>query len=705
LAISLLVFLPACGGGGGSDTTGFLIPGEFAYYNTGGGGNLSMVSRGGQGLTGNGGAGGEFYLYAYSSGDILVTPNGTVDTTYTIPDVRPELGINPRSVTANETIQPDTTTNQILGDDGLTPATGLWVAPGVTLTLMPNNDQFGGGVYSRIYMIFEDGVIVEGALDAEPGDLAAFDDGLGNYTANLLIVADNFWMSASGSIDTSGAAALMGDGAAGGDVDIDVDGNVVAYGPVDTRGGDGETAGGAGGSVNYESNDYGAYNLGAIDTSGGDATGAPLVTGVVEIGAVGGAAGDIEIYSDYGAAVNKGMLTAIGGNGTNGGGAGGDVNIESEEIGMLVNAADIYTRGGNATSAGPGGSGGDIYLESCSGTLRATGSFDSRGGNGLGAEGNGGAGGDITFYIDDCDYIYDEYVVGGMYVGCSLDASGGDGANGGDGGDLNFEPDQDEVYKPGLQVTVICGSPVIDVRGGDGAVNGGSGASNEIYNDGAYDYNGTEFLHDIRMEVDLIARGGNGQTGAGGNGGSMDIYQDDETYGPDYDRIVRNTGNFDLRGGNGATTGGNGGYFFMFDHYYCMNEGDIDNSGGSGGTGPGGFGGEIEVLADDLVSCAGMLTSNGGASQSGLGGNAGDISVEGRFTSCSGTYTARGGASATDTGGNGGTVDVYGTERRSTVSGTGDVSEGTGAVADGLEGEIWVDGTKLPLTGGTATIQ
>ncbi|MDH3591456.1 MAG: hypothetical protein OER88_06235, partial [Planctomycetota bacterium] len=578
LLLSCTLF--GCNDSNGATTAGggvIVVPSEYAFFSEAGGQNLTMVSRGGEGLTGDGGGGGVFYVNAYSSGDILVVPYGTINTDYEVPDVRPELGFNPRTITVSETIQPEPGGNEILGDDGVNTATGLWVQAGVTLTLMPNNDSNAQGRYSRAHMAFEDGVIVEGAIFLGPGDSKVFGDGLGNYTASLLIQADNFWMGTAGVIETHGESVAAGRGADAGDVHLDINGNVVSYGRVVAYGGDGVTGGGQGGDVEFESSWYGVYNLGAIDTNGGSATGA---------GAMGEWAGDIEMYAHYGALVNKGTLTAVGGDGPAGGDWGGDVTLE---IGMLVNAARIDTRGGHATVAGPGGLGGDIYLESCSGTMRVTGDLDSRGGNGLGVEGNGGHGGNITFYLQDCDYIYGEYVAGGMFVGANLDASGGSGAAGGWGGELNFEPDQDEIWKPGLQPTIICGYTVIDVRGGDGAMDGGDASDyNQIYNDGAYDENDTEYLFDIHMQVDVLARGGNGLSGRGGRGGSFEINQDDYVYNPMYDRVVRTTANFDLRGGNGTTRGGRGGEFMVFDHYMCVNEGDIDTSGGRGGSDYGG---------------------------------------------------------------------------------------------------------------------
>ena len=119
----------------------------------------------------------------------------------------------------------------------------------------------------------------------------------------------------------------------------------------------------------------------------------------------------------------------------------------------------------------------------------------------------------------------------------------------------------------------------------------------------------------------------------------------------------------------------------------------------------GGEAGNIEVMSDDVVTCTGVLTANGGASQSGDGGDANEIYVAGRFNTCSGTYTARGGDSVSGFGGHGGMIDVFGTERRTPASGSADVREGVGSEGDGEEGEVWVDGTKLPLVDGVTTLR
>ncbi len=667
---------------------------QYEFFNPNGGGGLMILHHGGEGLNGDGGDGGEFELYAYAAGDIRILDYGTIDTNFDVPTDRPELGTNVRTIAADETILPDDTFT-ILGDDGQTVATGLYVMAGVTLTLRPNFDSNIDGTLNEVRINFEDGVIIEGTVETgpvEPGPVVEQVTGPPN-TAGLDINAANFLITATGMVDTRGEDGATGEpGAAGGDIDFYSDGTIISYGMLMSYGGSG-TAGGAGGDCDLYSSDYAVYNLGPISTWGG--------TGSTGLGGNGGYI-NLETDDTGGGVRNSGTLVSRGGNGATGGGSGGDVDIVGYYMGETVNSGDADAAGGNATADGNGGAGGSIYIYAGSSHLRVTGDLVSRGGNGAGA-GNGGDGDYIEIYLNDDDYIEGDYSVEGLFVGANMDARGGDGANGGDGGDILFYPDQDSTYLPGSQPTILAGYAGIDGSGGNGTVNGGNAytGTNEIYNDAGEDYEGNEYIGDIEVRVPMDFSGGNGGTGTGGDGADLEIWNY-EYYGmPLFGRVVHNLADIDLSGGNGGTSGGQGGDFYMYDYYSVVNEGDIFTAGGNGGTGDGGEGGEVEIYGDDLCECRANIDTSGGNTMDGVGGSGGYVAIAGRTTICHGDINTSGGNSMNGTGGNGRDIEVWSTDRLTDAAGQVNLAEG-GGNTDGEPGEFWLDGIQIDLTSGVA---
>ena len=665
---------------------------QYEFFIPSGGGDLTILHHGGAGLNGNGGDGGEFELYAYAAGDIRILDYGTIDTSFAVPTHLPELGENVRTIAADTTLLP-TDTYTILGDDGLTVATGLHVLAGVTLTLRPNYDRGSDGTLDEARIDFDDGVIIDGTIatgPVEPGPAPAQVIGPPD-TASLEIDAANVLIAATGMVDTRGENGAAGEvGGNGGDIDFDSEGTFISHGSMMTYGGNG-TAGGHGGGIDFGSNDYAVYNTGPITTYGGvGSTGA------------GGDGGGIYIWSDDngGGVRNSGTVVSRGGAGAMAGGAGGYVDLEGYYIGEFVNSGDVDASGGNATMDGNGGDGGYIYFYAGGSHMRVTGNLVSRGGNGAGA-GDGGDGDYIELYLDDNDYIEGEYSVEGMFVGANMDARGGNGANGGDGGDVYIYPDQDTQYLPAGQPAILAGYAGIDGSGGNGTVNGGSAykGTNEIYNDGANSYGGEYYVGDIEVRVPMDFSGGNGGTGSGGAGADLDIdnYYFDGT--PRFDRVVHNVGDVDLSGGNGGTFGGQGGDFYMYDFYSVVNEGDVNTSGGNGGTENGGGAGWVEILGDDLCECRANIDASGGNSVDGVGGNADYVEIAGRTAICHGDIDVSGGDSTNAAGGNGGDIDVWSTDRLTDASGQMNVAEGGGAT-DGMPGEAWLDGIKIDLTNG-----
>ncbi|MDJ0976792.1 MAG: hypothetical protein QNJ98_20220 [Planctomycetota bacterium] len=684
-----MALMPACGGssGGGSSGGQVLPPGSF-----------KILTGGGVGFTGHGGDGNYIEILSDGGSDIRILRGGTVDASFTVPTTAPDLGPNPLTVTSDMTVTPmplGATTARLIGDDGFNDATGLRVLPGVTLTIRGNYDSDNSdgdgnnstGTKERAYLDFTYCVLIEGTITGHQDDNPG--DGLRDNALAIDLDCDTFITTATSVIDLVGEDGAPGSGmwGDGGDFDVGSDGAIITRGRIDLRGGSGDT-GARGGDLELDA-EYGMYNTGVIDTSGG-----------LGLTGDGGNAGSVELYSeDTGPMMNSGPITARGGDGQKGGGTGGEIDLYTDDVGGLVNGGAIDSSGGDCVGTnGHGGSAGDIVLDVHSGSMRAAGSYTARGGNGAGT-GEGGEGNYIEFYVDYSDYIEENYQAGSLYLGANIDARGGDGAAGGEGGDVIVEMEYYDPVTPGMHEVVLMGYAEFNTSGGNGAVNGGAAGYGLIEQENGEDDSDMLYIGSIYNEVPWIMRGGDGTAGWGGNGGEMDIDDDDYYATPDYDRTVVNVAPFDMRGGDGATDGGDGGDFFMYGYYQTRNTGAIDTSGGTGDSEEGGRGGDIEILSDGICFNQANLTGNGGSTTVGPAGSGADIYIEGRETTCVGVLTARGGNCANGTGGGGGYVEVYSTEHASTLSGSAHVAPGLGT-PPGKGGAVWLDGVRAALTGG-----
>jgi hypothetical protein len=278
----------------------------YQYFHPEGAGTLGIDTSGGEGLNGDGGYAGRFVISAYASGDIMVLPNGWIDTSFEVPTAPIELGDNVRTIAADETIRPDEVTRRLIGDDGLTEATGLHVLPGVVLTLLPNSDRGNDGTLDEARVRFDDGVLIEGTIVLGEVETLLAQVALPDATAALDIDAANIVITATGVIETHGRAGGAGqDGADGGEVDLRADGTLINQGAILTYGGDGAN-GGAGGRCDLSSDAYRIFNTGPISTYGG--------TGLVGEGGQGGRI-DIDSNEVGGGISNSGDLDSSGGNG------------------------------------------------------------------------------------------------------------------------------------------------------------------------------------------------------------------------------------------------------------------------------------------------------------------------------------------------------------------------------------------------------
>lgn len=682
--------VPACGGSGGVQERGL--------------GVLVMNMLGGRGTNGNGGSGGYLEVYAETGGDIDINRRGSVNASVTIPVVAPYLGSNPRTVTGTATITTTAGVNTILGDDNATPATGLWVRAGANVTITPNIDVDDAdvdgdpatGTKEEVQLVFAEGVYIQGTL------AVATRDGSDNVAdldvdAEVLVIAGGRILSA-GADNVAGAA-----GANGGAVRVSVSDSIVNAGTIDTTGGDDDN-GGNGGGVNLYAGDYSIYNAGTIDTRGGRGA-----------AGFGGSAGPIDLSTDDFGVHNTGNLLAAGGPGTDGGGDGNYIVLYSGDVGAITSAGTLDASGGHATNDGDGGNAGYIDLDANSGSARIAGSVRSRGGNGGPAGGNGGDGYYFDVYADGTNsYINSNYRPEGIFIGADIDVSGGTGEDGGHAGYVYIE---NYAYGYARPVGVsLVGYQSIRMDAGDGSVDGGSVTSTSyIESDDCYDYEiGDYFGGNIFIDVPITARGGSGATGNGGYGGSLYVEADMADMGEEPALGLRMTAAVDLRGGNGAQDGGDGG---DFDAYFyppsgpgavegLTVRGGVSCRGGEGAAGNGGDGGYAYFYMDTTdgevggarsgTTLAGTIDVSGGNGYVD-GGDADGVDVYGDFwIRSTAAILSRGGHGATGDGGNGDDVDHYLDSQDSTrftdeveirVSGSVDVSGGSGAVDGGDSGD------------------
>src|SRR5262245_6617021 len=181
LLLTAVAIVPACGGssGGGKAPAPAPTPTAFdgAVLLNDTPGTATFKSLGGKGSVGAGGSGGICRVAGLSASDTQVLKTGAINTAFIMPSATPPLGSNPLTISANTTLDvpggaltPGLTT--VLGDNGTTTATGLWVKPGVTLTLGPNWDldnldvdnDVSTGTKEQCRIAFQLGVLVEGNI-------------------------------------------------------------------------------------------------------------------------------------------------------------------------------------------------------------------------------------------------------------------------------------------------------------------------------------------------------------------------------------------------------------------------------------------------------------------------------------------------------------------------------------------------------------
>ena len=482
-ALAALALLSACSQGGRAPSA--VVQPETASVS------------GGIGRAREGGAGGQVTLSSVS-GDVRISPRPLPATQPPPAPGLPSPGANPRTVEGVETFAPDAQ-NGLLGDDGATPATALWVGPGGDLTLLANHD-------AGIALLLDGPLVVEGTLRVGAPDQV--DRPLLSAQVGGLRVLPG------GRVDGRGADGGAGTGGSGATLIVGVMRDLVVEGTIDTRGGAGSD-GGPGGFIDLYAGNGQVMNTGIADSSGGEGRSG-------RGGDAGGSAiwGTPEADGD-GDAYNSGQLVARGGDGALGGGAGAAAYVSGCKNGRAVHdvAGLLDSSGGNATLDGDGGAAGPLAVVASGDRVVSLGRLVARGGEGA-VSGAGGAGGFVGVG-SVASILRLSGTLGGEVV-LLADARGGNGAVGGAGGELRVwvERSLDRLPDP-LVVSVVA----LEATGGDGQSTGGAGGTLELY---AYDVSEDPSVPPevsstgmVRLDSGVLAVGGAALTGGGGAGGSL----------------------------------------------------------------------------------------------------------------------------------------------------------------------------------------
>jgi hypothetical protein len=640
-------------------------------------GTLKIVTKGGTATTGPGGLGGAVTVSGSGGGPLQLLQTGLPDASFTVDTAQPALGANPKTIATSTTLVVNDPANPVNGDTVATqPATGLWVKPGITLTLQP----FVGATST---LNLTSGVLVEGTLTATRNPA-------GDATS-ITITCANLLVTTAGIIDLSGLDSGVALGGAGGTFQVTATGAIAHAGKFTAKGGAG-VGGGPGGSFGATSSVSIVASSGTIDVSGGSGT-----TGA---GGPGGTAGSIAAFAQ-GDVGSSGALTARGGDGTTGGGDGGFVILQS--IGAAARSSSaITTSGGSATVGGNGGTAGTIGVQSAGRDLLVTGSLQAQGGAGAGAGGVGGSGSSVSLARAPAS------VSGSLLLAAGIDTSGGSGtAGGGSAGGVTVNGSSGTVFPDSKQYASLLGYASIDTSGGGGTV-GRTAGNVSITQSAAFSQPGNTTLYtdDVRNEVPITAKGGAGSAGNGGRGGNVSFRNTSVMALPTTHSTV-NVADIDASGGTGTAAGGGGGTVSMSDQYQVSNQGKVNTTAGNGGTGNGGSGGALSfTAADGTVENLGELQAAGGSSTGGNGGSGGDFNAQGNEVTAAQNFTGNGGASTTARGGFGGDVVLLGVRTGTLFSGTLSVKAGTsvaGFTPAPTDGLVLIDGVTQALTGGQYT--
>lgn len=436
-------------------------------------------------------------------------------------------------------------------------------------------------------------------------------------------------MVLDGKIDVSGADAAPGTGGPGGSFGAwAFNGGVWSGANVDASGGNGTSDGGLGGTIQlgYDNSNepLDLRNTGSLNAAGGVQTDASCFADAITCR--GGQGGGVELFATLADLANTGTLKAKGGDGAKGAGNGGAILTQIKNSGTpslpdarLGLSGTVDANGGAGTSDGAGGgAGGTLAVRNCTGRdsvaeLLGYAGLYAHGGVATG-QGTGGGGGSVIITSAE-----DVPSPRRLYLNVPLDLSGGQGFNAGNGGFLNINLSArvkvDNEVPAGLPSLTLDGdhamfggdaTPKSGHEGGGGTVrivtradltlsgslttSAGSGLNPQ-----SGSYGGSMLIESIlgalSNSASLSANGSENTSSAptvGGSGGCMSLEG----------QTLSNSGTLTARGGNGVA-GGEGGIIALMSHAAPgKNTGTFDVSGGEGA--PDGADG---LAGFDLPSC------------------------------------------------------------------------------------------------------
>lgn len=338
-------------------------------------------------------------------------------------------------------------------------------------------------------------------------------------------------------------------------------------------------------------------------------------------------------------------------------GNGGQLQLIAVNGNLYLHTGLVTANGGSGT--GTGGNGGTINITGGGPATRLA--LGLRANGGAAATGDAGSGGTIVMRLGGLD----------AFVPAELHGGASTGANGGNGGQLQ------------VQVSTLTGVIALAGNGGQAAANGGLGALLLI----------EATTHCFSFAGELVAHGGQGDFGGGGGFIRTPLLSTTAPQLGPMDQVLLHT---IARGGQGTTTGGNGGAVVVRDVDTMRGltlRGEVnggDSPAGSPGTG--GAAGVVQTAyGSHSNSVVIEIQAIGGSTTTGTTGGAGGgcgIAVQPRFlygtlqAEISGDCSGGQGALA---GGAGGTLAI-GADLLATVDASLDITLHGGAATNGSGG-------------------
>lgn len=678
-------------------------------------GEYIISTVGGSSVDYNGGNAGSIIIEKYYSPTaLIVSKNGTPDTSYNLPQQAANFGTNSVTISSNKEIPLNNSTTGVSGlavgdlyladDDKLyslssestykekkDEVTGLTIAKDVVVTLKATGNQ-------TVEIFLANDLVNDGVIETEKSDTEGYRSGI-NITSAAYY--------GTGKITTTG----LEKGQSAGDISLSAY-TIKNEGEFNANGADSDLTsgffnGGTSGDINLSAGAF-IENKGALLSEGGDS---------VE-GNAGRGAREILLASPR--VYNSGAISANDGSGKNASNSATNNFIKLEASEQLINTGDISINGAHDTDAsnnGNGGVAGKILFELEVGgqgaanadrrminhaNLTATGGETSAPSTSY----RGGVGGQVVINTYDG---YEEPGEGSVknalvVISGDITLNGGrataDGAAGGDGGTLNVNH---ESRLDSQQITYLVGYSSIITSGGKG-VDSGDAGDIEI---GSYDGNSNGTLYpagSVYLRTDVTANAGQvveGSSASSGDGGDLTLENFSQLgYNVETPMDIEFIGNFNAnasdvvegdegRAGNLEITGEDN---VKVSAEINVNGSSVSDTDDDNFNYEGGEAGSVMFVARaGQLSADVQITSNGGQAES-EGGDAGAVLMQAATSlSASGNISLVGGKAAAGTeadettGGEGGHLVIRNANYNAKSNVSVNYANGTGFV-DGTNG-------------------